>query len=181
MGSLSWAISQGNDGRAIALFLSAIATLYCLGYTYTAALSDQSIEDTVFLKQVATKVAPTVPVMVNGDLDSLDLFRILFYLHGLGDQVVPIHNLTFLLDDHLCSEEVYVITRHRDMAKLKKLGTPEVLLQSDRSRREHSPDDRFTLFELKFHPNLLRRPVPHCISPMEAAGSERGPYLGEPL
>ena len=181
VGSLSWAISQGNDRAAIALLLGAIVALYGSGYTYTARISHQSIEDTVFLKQVPTKIRAGVPVMANADLGSMELFRILFYLHGLGEQVVPIHNLTFLLDDRIWSEEVYVITRQRDITKLTKLGTPEILLQSLRSRRERAPDERFTLFHLRFHKDLHRRPVPSYISPMQAMDREEGPFIGSPL
>ena len=176
-GSLSWTISRGNERRALALFFSAIVGLYSLGHSYAAHISDQSLDDTVFLKQVLTRVTSDVPVMVNADLGSMDLFRILFYLHSLNGQVVPVHNLTYLLDERIHDATVYVISRHKDLPILTRYGAVEVLLQSKRTRRETSPEDRFTLFHLRFDKNLPRRSAPHYISPMQAMARERGPYL----
>jgi hypothetical protein len=181
VGSCSWALSQRNAPGVIKVLLVAVVAVYWSGYTYAARISDQALGDTVFLKRVPTKITSSIPLMVNADLDSMDLFRILFYLHGLGDQVVPIHNLTFLLDDRIHSENVYVIGRRRDFSKLVKLGVPEVLLQSERSRRERSPEDRLTLFALRFRKNLSRQPAPSYISPMQAMGREAGPYLDSPF
>jgi hypothetical protein len=44
----------------------------------------------------------------------------------------------------------------------------EVVLQSERTRREASPKDRLTLFHLRFDDNLPRIPMQARISPMEA-------------
>jgi 4-amino-4-deoxy-L-arabinose transferase-like glycosyltransferase len=177
-GSLSWTISHGNARWAMGIFLGAIVTLYALGYTYAARSSDQSLADTVFLKEVPARITAGVPLVVNADLDSMDVFRILFYLLHLGGQVVPIHNLTYLLDERIHDETIYLISRLKDLPTLTRYGTAEVVLQSQRTRRETSPQDRFTLFHLRFDKNLPRHPAPPYISPMQAMGRAQGPFIG---
>ena len=179
-GVLSQALSQGQARRALGIFLCTIVVFYALGYSFAARMSDHSFADTVFLKQVPARAPAGVPLVVNADLDSMELFRILFYLHDLGNQVVPVHNLTYLSDERIHSESVYLISRLKDLTALTSYGTAEVVLQSEHTRRETSPQDRFTLFHLTFHKNLLRHPAPPYISPMQAMARKRGPYAGQP-
>lgn len=181
LGSVCWAIARKEVHLMTTIILLGTVVVYCLGYTYVAPISDQSLQDTEFLRQVRFHVTSEKPLMVNADLDSMDIFRILFYLQPLQDQVKPVHNLTFLRDDHIHDAEIYVITRFKDRPKLEKLGTSTVLLKSEKTRREHLPGDRFTLFELKFHDNLVRRPAPSYISPLQAMERESGPFIGEQL
>jgi hypothetical protein len=161
----------------MAVLLSAIVALYTMGYSYAARISDHGLADTVFLKEVPSRITAGVPVVVNADLGSMDVFRILFYLHHLEGQVVPIHNLTYLSDERIHDETVYLISRLKDLPALTRYGTAEVVFQSERTRRETSPQDRFTLFRLRFNKDLPRQPAPSYISPMQAMYREKGPYL----
>ncbi|WP_455387970.1 ArnT family glycosyltransferase [Petrachloros mirabilis] len=176
-GTLSQAISKGNVRLTMAALLSAIVIFYGLGYSYAARISDQSLGDTLFLKEVPARITTGIPVVVNADLGSMDVFRILFYLHDLGDQVLPVHNLTYLLDERIQTEAVYVVSRKKDLPVLERYGTADVVLESPRTRRETSPQDRFTLFYLAFHKNLQHQAASSYISPMQAMHRAKGPYL----
>ena len=179
-GAIVWALRQERLYRAMILFFGALVTIYTLGHTYAARISDQGLADTIFLKEVPTRITTGSSLVVNADLSSMDVFRILFYLRGLGDQVMPVHNLTFLLDEQIRNESVYLISRKKDFPKLQKYGTSVILLESSYARRETSPGDRFALFHLNFHNNLQRHPPPPYISPMQAMGREPGPFIGNP-
>jgi 4-amino-4-deoxy-L-arabinose transferase-like glycosyltransferase len=177
--TLASAVSRGNARWAMSILLGTIVSLYALGYTYAGRVGDQGLADTAFLRDVPANIPPGIPLVVNADLQSMDVFRILFYLHDLGDQVVPIHNLTYLAEERIQNKTVYLISRWKDLSSLARYGTAEVILQSARTRRETSPEDRFTLFRLTFHKDLLRFPAPPRTSPMQAMGRETGPYVGK--
>jgi 4-amino-4-deoxy-L-arabinose transferase-like glycosyltransferase len=170
----AWALWRAKGGLAMGAALAAITGVYWAIFTLSLPPRDQVLEDTVFLRQVRALPRGGTPLLVNSDLNSMDAFRILFYLDG---SVRALHNLTYLQDDRIQSAEVLVITRARDESTLAKLGGTEVLLQSRRSRRETSPADRLTLFRLRFRPDLPRAPAPSRISPMQAMSRQEGPYL----
>ncbi len=172
-----WALWRARSGLAMGVVLAAIVGAYWAIFTYSLPPRDQVLEDTGFLQQVRALKRSEVPLMVNADLNSMDLFRTLFYLDS---GAATLHNLTYLQDERIHSAQVYVITRARDEATIAKLGTAEVLLQSRRSRRETSPADRLTLFHLRFREDLGRGPAPARISPMQAMSRAEGPYLVPP-
>ena len=173
------AIGRMNGGAAFAIVLGAIIAGYAVGYTYAAPLTDQTTADTAFLRQVVSTVEPGMPVLVNMDIDSLDTFRILFYLRRLRDRVRPLHNLTYLVDDRIQGDTVYLISRRKDIPALARYGTADIVLQSEHTRREHSPRERLTLFRLRFRPDLPRHRAPARISAMETF-RQAGPYLPVP-
>jgi hypothetical protein len=173
------AIGRTNGGPAIAIVLGAIFVGYAVGYTYAAPLTDQTTADTTFLRQVAPTVQPGMPVLVNMDIGSLDTFRILFYLRRLRDRVRPLHNLTYLVDDRIQEETVYLVSRQKDFPALARYGTADIALQSEHTRRETSPEDRLTLFRLRFRPDVPRERAPEQISAMDTF-RQAGPYLPVP-
>jgi len=130
---------------------------------------DQTLDDTVFFRQIPSLVPPGEPLLINAELGSMEIFRIRFYL---GDDTIVLPSLSFLLDDRIQHDEVYLVTRYRDRGSLAHFGVLALVLRSTRSRREASADDRLTLFRLRFHDNLARRPMPMPgrISPMAAMG-----------
>lgn len=174
--ALLWAISRRRA------FIGAAACFVGLGFAYCwgqRVLPDIVTQDTAFLHRVDREVPANEPLYVNGDLGGeMDFFRNQFYLRPSAGLL---HNLTFLRDQRITAPAVWVITRHRDIDELKPLGQVEVRDVSAHTRRERNADDRFTLFYLRFRPDLERYPVPSYINTLQAMGREKGPYLGKPL
>ena len=155
-----------------------IGVAYCWGQS---CIPDETAPDTAFLNQVEQTVPADGLLTINAGLGGeLDFFRNAFYVRP---NALLLHNLTFLRDRRLPSDHVYVVTRHHDLAALDTLGKVHVVLVSSHTRREHSPQDRFTLFELWLSPTLTRysAPAPDTITTMQAMGRQRGPYCGPPL
>ena len=67
--------------------------------------------------------------------------------------------------------------RYKCRAELEHFGKSEVVLQSQKSRRETGADDRWTLFRVALDPSLPRRPGAVRISPMQAMYRADGPRL----
>ena len=161
----SWAL-QRKDGRlAAGAVLAGVVGVY--GWIHTAVLPqlDQCRQDTVFLEQVPGITRPDLPLLANADLGTMDLFRILFYL---DENVLALHDLSFLVDERIRGDEAYVITRQRDESTLREVGEPTMLLRSEHTRRERAPSDRLTLYHLRYYDDVARGPVRRRISPMEA-------------
>lgn len=171
---LGWALWKARGAVVMGAALAAIVAVYWGIFSYALPITDQVWEDTVFLREVRELGRPDTPLLVNADLSSMDIFRILFYLEP---GAVPLHNLTYLQDERIRAHEVYVITRARDESALGRLGATQALLQSRRSRRETSPADRLTLFRLRFRGDLPRGPAPARISLMQAMSRQGAPYL----
>ena len=64
------------------------------------------------------------------------------------------------------------------LSEIRHGGASSKCSLNGNSRREKSPDDRFTLFRLRFDPHLQRYPAPTDISTMQAMGRKKGPYCG---
>ena len=173
------AIRQRRGALLMTSFVCTLAIAYCWGQSFLPDRSDETTQDTQFLKQVAAGQEPSLPLYINSDLHcELDFFRISFYLPS---DARLLHNLSYLRDEKIHDAEVYIITPARDRPKLETLGQVDEILQSGRTRREKSPADRFTLFKLKFGPELQRYPAPTDISTMQAMGRKTGPWCGPPL
>ena len=155
--------------------------------TNSAAVPALAVTDT--LKRATNhQIEATVPrdalLTINADLrGELDFFRIGFYLR---DNAHLLHNLTFLRDENIHQPDVYIVTRAKDKPFLETLGAVTQLRQSAHTRRETSSADRFTLFHLRFNPDLKRYPLPTYISTVEAMGRQKdahqkdGPFCGPP-
>jgi 4-amino-4-deoxy-L-arabinose transferase-like glycosyltransferase len=153
-----------------------VAFAYCWGQS---VLPDLTTDDTAFLHRVDVEVPRGQPLFVNGDLGGeMDFFRNQFYLRP---GATLLHNLSFLRDQQITAADVWVITRRHDQDKLEELGRVNVQDASIHTRRERTPDDRFTLFHLHFTPGLPRYPRPPRINTLQAMGREKGPYCGPPL
>ncbi|HEX4125437.1 MAG TPA: hypothetical protein VHY37_11970, partial [Tepidisphaeraceae bacterium] len=105
-------------------------------------------------------------------------FRNQFYLRPTA---ILLHNLTFLRARDITAPDAWIVTRHDDLAFLQTLGQVQIVDESAKSRREKSPEQRFTLFHLHFAPALKRYPRPAYINTLQAMDRERGPYCGPPL
>ena len=176
VGVFFWAMSKHRGFVAGAACFVGVAIAYCWGQR---VLPDLVTEDTAFLHRVDSSVPMDQPLYVNADLGGeMDFFRNLFYLRP---SALLLHNLSYLRDDHIHAADVWVVTRHHDLQKLETLGQIEVADESIKSRRERSPEDRFTLFHLHFFPDLKRYAPPQYITTLQAMGRKKGPYCGPEL
>ncbi len=173
---LSWAVAHRNIRIAGGTLFGVVACGYCVGHYCAGAFFDQCRDDTAFLLEVRRLITPDRQLVVNTQTGSLDEFRTLFYL---DERTIPLHNLSFLADNRLPAEDVYVISRFRDLPEIARFGGTSVVLQSRRTRRESSPGDRWTLFHLQYTANQPRYSSRGVrVSPMQAAQRAPGPHLG---
>ena len=174
---LAYGVHHRNGMVAAGSMFSFVGLLFVGGLSFAAVYLDECRNDTLFLKSVRARIdADQMPTVVNADLDSMDIFRILFYL---GEEAEPVHNLTFLRDKKFNESSVYVVTRAKDVDQLKKLGRVHELERASETRREKSPGDRFALFRLDYFEDLVRLPAKDVrVSPMQAMDRAPGPYLG---
>jgi hypothetical protein len=174
IGALWYAAGRRNGRMAAALVFAVVVLAETLVYAGQVQFLNSYAADEVFLLAAVEQTPSGLPVLVKNDEHPLNSSWFLFYLHGRGRLL---HNLTFLRGDDLVEPEVYVLCRTADHAALLLYGAVEMLAQSQHTRGEHSSDDRWALFRVRFHPGLKRLPAGLRISPAQAAGLEDGPYL----
>jgi 4-amino-4-deoxy-L-arabinose transferase-like glycosyltransferase len=171
---MCWAVGQRDGRLAMGSLFGILAVVYGLLYAYQTNYLDGYGDDSDFLRQVRGLVTPDRPLYINfDDLYPLETFHLLFYTDGAK----LLHNLTFLLDEHIDRKEVYVLARAAEGTYLSTFGKAQMVLQSRHTRGERSPADRRTLFLLRFRDGLARVPAPLRLSPMQAVHREPGPYL----
>ena len=105
-------------------------------------------------------------------------------VYYLGPRTQLLHHITFLSSDRITAPEVYVVARRvvnqQSMESvLANYGEVSRLFESPKTRGESSPADRYTLFRLRFFPDLVRYPEPP-VNGMQATGRAPGPTLPEP-
>ncbi len=170
-----WLLSQRNGRLAVAGCFTLLAAAYCITDRYHTKYVDRNRDDNAFLREVPTQAAPQEPLLVTFDpANPLEASRLLFYSPS---RTGLLHNLTFLLDDRIRAENVYLIARAGEAVELRRFGSPEIVLQSRYTKNETSPADRWTLFRLHYREDLARRPGTIRISPMQAASRAPGPSL----
>ncbi len=163
-------------GRGVmASILLGLIVGYGYAMTFIAGEGDRTAGDMAFLSRVPDEVPATAPLLVNAAVDTLDFFRVQYYL---PDRARLLHNLTYLRDETIGAPTVYVVTRARDGSELGTLGAVRIVDQSAKSRRERDPGDRFTLFSLTFDKNLKRYPATRPIDVLQAMQRRPGPFLG---
>ena len=171
---LAWWLIAHRQGRiAFGGICALVVLVNCLAYAHRTAFLDRYADDSLFLCKVREEVQADQPIWVLVDNNPLDASWRLFYL---GPQPA-LHNATFLRSDRFEEPTVYIVCRKSDEKSLQEYGTVEQLDQSRKSRGEESPADRFTLYRLRSHPHLERVPGNVRITPMQATGRKRGPYL----
>jgi 4-amino-4-deoxy-L-arabinose transferase-like glycosyltransferase len=176
VGAFAWGMNHRNGTIAAGACFVGIAAAYCWGQSFTP---DLVADDTAFLHRVDREAPVDAPLYVNSDLGGdMDFFRNQFYLRP---SAILLHNLTYLRDQQISAPAAWVLTRARDQTFLQTLGTVEEVDQSVKSRREKSSAERFTLFHLRFSPDLERYPRPAYINTRQAMDRMNGPYCGPPL
>jgi 4-amino-4-deoxy-L-arabinose transferase-like glycosyltransferase len=168
-------LHHANARIAGATLFTVVGLCFCAGHYAAGKYFDQCRQDTVFLQQVRETVPADERIWINAATGSLDEFRLQFYLPRQGRLI---HNLSFLADERIGGERAYVLTRAGHADELSEFGEVTRVMTSERTRREKSPADRWTLFSLRFHPDLVRRSSDGIrVSPMQAAQREAGPIL----
>jgi 4-amino-4-deoxy-L-arabinose transferase-like glycosyltransferase len=165
---------QSRGRLAMGSLCVALIALYWAAYSFRTNYLDNYRDDSAFLAQAAATIPADKPLLVMDDDAPLNASWLLFYLEG---RAALLHNLTFLMDDHIAEPEIYLIARRKVDKSLEHFGSYEVLLESKHSRYEKSAADRYALFRLHFHEDLARLRGPVRISPMQATGRASGPYL----
>ena len=143
--------------RGLSLVCGLLIGVHWGAYALRTAYWDRYREDSHFLKESARLVPADKRILVMDDDAPLNASWLLFYLEG---RATLLHNITFLRGDDIHEEEVFLIARQKQGLALSQYGTFETVLQSEHSRYESGPEDRYALFHLRFHPNFQRVPGP---------------------
>jgi len=171
---------EKKDARMVlVIFCAGFVVFSAWGQNLAGQTEANQCGDFAFIERVNRIVPDGQPVLINA-FGSLDFFRLQF---GLRPGTVALPNLTYLRDEAIEADQVYVIARAGSGDFLVQLGHCRVLDASSRARRESSPADRFTLFLMTFHPGLQRYPAPpvlmHYISDNREERSTRA-FCGPP-
>lgn len=170
----TWAVMLRDGRRAAGVLFTVLIVLNLAADGYRTRFLDRYRADSAFLREAQTLAPSGAPIFVVGDHHPLNASWFLFYL---GAQASFLHNQTFALDERIEAREVYLISRFQDWRSLTFYGAVQALLQSEYTKGEQSPAERWTLFRLRFHEDLARKPGTLRISPMQATGRAPGPFL----
>ena len=149
LGVLAWQIHQRWTRPA----WSTLVTLILMGHLYAQVIVmprvDTSAADKRFIADVDAQVDPATALSTCG---SQEMSLPIFYLRH---PVVSVWKPQDLLAALPQSDQFYVVARGYDRKSLATLGRVEQIIQSTFTRRERSPEDRFTLFRVsKFNPQV---------------------------
>jgi len=166
--------SLARPGAALVSGFAALFVLYAAGFAYKGAYLNRSVEDTAFLREVRQAVPLNQPLLVESATEALEGLRMQFYV---GDSVFFLHNLSYVRDDRIPGQDVYVVTRYNRRPFLEAYGQAEPIMKCKHSRREPDETARWTLFHLHLRNDLERKHAPERITPMQAMYREPGPDL----
>ena len=173
-------LANRSGRRVVASILVGFVFFNAWAQSVLGTVDEKKWGDVPFAQRTRSTVPAEKPLMIEAS-GSMDFFRFQFYSRR---DAQLIHNITFLRDQRITAPEVYVLARaHRRKFIQEELGDCEVIDRSSRSRRETSPEERWTLFRVRFKPGLVRYPVP-TVSVLQAmdrgTGAQAGPYCGPP-
>ena len=173
---LSWATLHRNAGLAGATLFGVLACIYCSGHWLAGEYVDRHRQDVAFLKSVNDRLEPGQTLLVDMDIDPLVGFLHLFYLN---DQAIPLHNLSFVLDDQIGDSEVFVVTPESRKVDLSRWGEVSTELRGWKTDRESELlPEQLTLFRLRYNGSATRFSSNQVrVSPMQAMHREDGPWL----
>ncbi|MEO1999817.1 MAG: glycosyltransferase family 39 protein [Planctomycetaceae bacterium] len=174
--SLSWALFHSNPRLAARTLFGVLALFYATGHWVAGQYVDRHRQDVAFLKQVRSTLPQSAPILVDMNLEPLVGFLNLFYLDSTA---VPLHNVSFAVDNKISQRNVFVLTRISKRGLLESLGTVRLLSQSQRTdRNDRLLSDRLSLFQLTFDTDISKINSEGVrISPMQAMHRDQGPYL----
>jgi 4-amino-4-deoxy-L-arabinose transferase-like glycosyltransferase len=170
----TWLSLRARNPRiALVGGMATVFTVHVTAFAAEGRYSDGYRDDVAFVRATLDTVPRDRPLFVKFDYGPLNASWLLFYA---GRRADLLHNETYLRDERITSDEVFVVMRGLDEDRLREFGRSEVVLRSRHSAMEHCPEDRWTLFRLHYHPGLARRPAA-SVSALQATGRAKGPYL----
>ena len=176
-----WVIGRRQERLAFLGTCAVAIAVHCAVYEYRTRFAEDYAGDRVFIEEVRTTAADK-PLLVLNEAHPhnhpLNASWLLFYV---GEHAQILHNVTYLRDEKYSMPEVYVLCRASDEPTLTEYGNVRPVVQSKKTRFEKSPLDRYTLYELRFHPYLSRVPGNIRMTPIQATGRDKGPYLDRTL
>ena len=173
-----WYFALHPDGRtALVGFLAVILLVHTAAYLHRTAYLDSYAGDRHLVAEVRDTVPADARLFVLNEYHPLNAAWPMYYL---GPRTQLLHHMTFLSSDRITTAEVYIVARRYAEESLTRFGEVTRITESPKTRAESSPADRYTLFRLRFYPDLVRYPEPH-VNGMQATGRSDGPTLPEPM
>ena len=173
---------QKRDGR-IALSGVLLGFLLCGSWYQTCyfAFSPKRLAERTFAQTAESLAQADAPVFIVAK-QGLDFFTLAFYVRP---DAKVIHNLTWLGDERIAANVIYVITRFEDQAWIESnIGTCELIHRAPFTRREPKVDAegyRWALFRVTYKSDVTRY-APVAINAMQAIRRPdpltHSPYLG---
>ncbi|MGE3805288.1 MAG: ArnT family glycosyltransferase [Gemmataceae bacterium] len=171
-----WACTRADARVALTSVFMIIVACYTIVNGYEARYHGSYLQENAFLTGCETIVPPGQPIYVNSDERfCLENFRVLFYLRER--QPILLHNPTFLIDERIAGNEIYVMARMCDAPRLARYGQIEQLLVSDSFRQCTKPSDRRALYRLSYREDVVRKPIHVYVTAMQATRRAAGPDL----
>lgn len=171
-----WALAQ-RDAR-----VALVTTLLLLvaGHTFVIQHADRYHNSYHDEMKFFASVEETVPegqtlFLAGDDSACLETFRVLFYMRERPPRLLQ--NPTFLLDEKIQQQQVYVMARHHDEPMLNKYGQVDKLFDSKCLRHKGEPTTRRALYRLTYRTDVERKPANVYITAMQATRRASGPYL----
>jgi hypothetical protein len=177
LAAAGWGFMLHRNGRtAFVGLLAVIVAGHAAAFLYRTVYLDRYADDEVFLEEVQRIAPADAPLFVLNEMHPLNAAWVLY---ETGPRAKLLHHWTFLSSDRISATEVYVIGRRTDERSLAGFGRVERLAESAHTRGETSPMDRYTLFRLRFFPDLVRLPEPR-LNALQATGRKYGPIMPTP-
>lgn len=175
---LTWAVHHRNPRFAGISLFTALIIGYCVGHSYSGHYIDRHRLDVAFLHDVRKIAMQTEkPLVVDMSRGPLNGFLDLFYL---PPTVVPVHNVSFVLDERIQGDELYVLSMSTQTERLRQFGNAEIVSQSTGTKR--GTDERLTLYHVQLSHELPRISAASVrVSPMQAMHRADGPFLTRQL
>jgi 4-amino-4-deoxy-L-arabinose transferase-like glycosyltransferase len=142
-------LATRRDGRLATLgIFSLLAICYHGQYAYETMYVDDYGDDLAFMKQMHERLPAGEPVLIYFDYSApLETCWLFFYSE---DPSVLVEDWKELGERRIQQSEAYILARARERHHLESYGSVEVVLASKHTKGEHSPDDRRTLFHMRF-------------------------------
>ena len=166
--------SRRHAALSFAAVMLAIFIIATFSYTFIAPYTDQTVEDTKFLKAIKNKVPKDAIILHNAaHRGGMDFFRVMFYS---PERTILIHNESYLQQKSYIGKTVYLIDRSSREKPLENFGEVHIISQSIKSRRENEHAGKLTLFQVKIKADL--KPLKYKpVDAMQAMGRKNGPQL----
>lgn len=170
-----WALTRPRPAAALAAGAVVFLAGYVGFYGFHTRYFNGVHPDREFITRVRELTHAEPTVLVSAEMHPLNGSWLLLYL---GERTHLLHNLSFLRDADVAPEEFFLVGRAYLQSDLAKYGAADVIDQSEYTRGESGPQDRYTLFRVRLRPDLPRHSAASVyISPMQATGRAPGPYV----